>query len=103
MWGKERRAEQRHDAIIRAHIFSDGGQPQPVRIGDITGSGAMVIVSNPPEEGEKIELQIEGFGNLKATVAYSGDGVCGVMFMNAIQHRDRLLQWIKQQLLNAHI
>ena len=94
---KERRERRRLDLALEA-IMVLGGTPQRVTIRDITGAGAMLVLPNPPEEGTKIELCVEGFGDLPAEVTYSGDTFCGVLFSGAQEHRDKLSQWIVQRI-----
>lgn len=95
--GAERRREKRHEIQLKGELGLDGKIVQ-VTIGDLSGSGALIMVANPPEEGTLADLWISGFGDVEIKVMFSGDGVCGVMFTRPAEHRDRLLKWLTQQL-----
>jgi hypothetical protein len=95
--GAERRREQRFEVKIPGDLGVDG-EIIPVTIGDLSGSGALLVLDNPPEEGTIADLWISGFGDLEIKVMFSGDGVAGVMFTHPAEHRDRLLKWLMQQM-----
>lgn len=95
--GAERRREQRYDVNLRGDLGVDG-EIMPVTIGDLSGSGALLVLDKPPEEGTLADLWIEGFGDLEIKVMFSGDGVAGVMFTHPAEHRDRLLKWLMHQM-----
>jgi hypothetical protein len=97
----ERRREQRYDVNLNGDLGVDG-EILPVTIGDLSGSGAMLVLERPPEEGTIADLWIAGFGDLEIKVMFSGDGVCGVMFTHPAEHRDRLLKWLTQQMADGH-
>jgi hypothetical protein len=95
--GAERRREQRYEVKLDGDLGVDG-EILPVTIGDLSGSGAMLVLDRPPEEGTIADLWIAGYGDLEIKVMFSGDGVCGVMFTHPAEHRDRLLKWLMQQM-----
>src|ERR1700761_3780082 len=95
--GAERRGEQRYDVNLDGDLGVDG-EILPVTIGDLSGSGALLVIDRPPEEGTIADLWITGYGDLEIKVMFSGDGLCGVMFTNPAEHRDRLLKWLTQQM-----
>jgi len=95
--GAERRREQRYDVNLSGDLGVNG-EILPVTIGDLSGSGAMLVLDRPPEEGTIADLWIAGYGDLEIKVMFSGDGVCGVMFTHPAEHRDRLLKWLTQQM-----
>jgi hypothetical protein len=95
--GAERRREQRFEVKIPGDLGVDG-EIIPVTIGDLSGSGALLVLDNPPEEGTIADLWISGFGDLEIKIMFSGDGVAGVMFTHPAEHRDRLLKWLMQQM-----
>lgn len=95
--GAERRREKRHEIQLKGELGWNGKIVQ-VTIGDLSGSGAMIVVANPPEEGTLADLWIADFGDVEIKVMFSGDGVCGVMFTRPAEHRDRLLKWLTLQL-----
>jgi hypothetical protein len=98
--GAERRREQRYEVKLQGDLGVDG-EILPVTIGDLSGSGAMLVIDNPPEEGTIADLWISGFGDLEIKIMFSGDGVCGVMFTHPAEHRDRLLKWLTQQMADS--
>ena len=98
--GAERRREQRYEVNIKGDLGVDG-EILPVIIGDLSGSGALLVLDSPPEEGVIADLWITGFGDLEIKVMFSGDGVCGVMFTHPAEHRDRLLKWLTQQMADG--
>ena len=93
--GAERRRERRYDVNLNGDLGVDG-EILPVTIGDLSGSGAMLVLDRPPEEGTIADLWINGFGDLEVKIMFSGDGVAGVMFTHPAEHRDRLLKWLMQ-------
>lgn len=95
--GAERRREQRFEVNLNGDLGVDG-EILPVTIGDLSGSGAMLVLDRPPEEGTIADLWIAGYGDLEIKVMFSGDGLCGVMFTHPAEHRDRLLRWLTQQM-----
>jgi hypothetical protein len=98
--GAERRREQRYDVSLNGDLGVDG-EILPVTIGDLSGSGAMLVLDRPPEEGTIADLWIAGYGDLEIKVMFSGDGLCGVMFTHPAEHRDRLLKWLTQQMADG--
>jgi PilZ domain-containing protein len=95
--GAERRREQRYEVKLPGDLGVDG-EIYSVTIADLSGSGALLVMDKPPDEGAVADLWIEGFGDLEVKIMFSGDGVCGVMFTRPAEHRDRLLKWLMQQL-----
>jgi hypothetical protein len=100
--GAERRREQRYDVNLNGDLGVDG-EILPVTIGDLSGSGAMLVLDRPPEEGTIADLWITGYGDLEIKVMFSGDGLCGVMFTHPAAHRDRLLKWLTQQMADGQV
>jgi hypothetical protein len=100
--GAERRREERYEVNLKGDLGVDG-EVVPVTIGDLSGSGALLVISNPPEEGTIADLWIAGFGDLEIKVMFSGDGVAGVMFTHPAEHRDRLLKWLMHQMADGQI
>ena len=98
--GSERRREQRYEVKLPGDLGVDG-EVYPVTIADLSGSGALLVMDTPPDEGAIADLWITGFGDLEVKIMFSGDGVCGVMFTRPAEHRDRLLKWLMQQLASG--
>ena len=91
--GAERRREKRYKVQLRGELGVDG-EIIPVSIGDLSGSGALIMMPRPPDQGTVGDLLIAGFGDVEIKVMFSGDGMCGVMFTHPTEHRDRLLKWL---------
>jgi hypothetical protein len=97
--GAERRREKRYEVQLKGEMGVNG-EIRSVTIGDLSGSGAMVMMQQPPEQGEIADLWIAGFGDLEVKVMFCGDGMCGVMFTHPAEHRDRLLKWLTEDVLD---
>lgn len=95
--GAERRREKRYEVQLDGQLGVEG-EVIPVSIGDLSGSGALVYLPNPPAEGIVGDLWINGFGDLEVKIVFSGDGLCGLMFTRPAEHRDRLLKWLTEDL-----
>jgi hypothetical protein len=95
--GAERRREKRYEVQLRGEMGVDG-EVLPVTVGDLSGSGALVMMANPPDQGIIADLWIAGFGDVEIKIMFSGDGMCGVMFTRPAEHRDRLLKWLTGEL-----
>ena len=100
--GAERRRDERFEVDLKGDLGVDG-EILPVTIGDLSGSGALLVIDHPPEEGTIADLWIAGFGDLEIKVMFSGDGVAGVMFTHPAEHRDRLLKWLMQQITDGQL
>jgi hypothetical protein len=98
--GAERRREQRFEVQIPGDLGVDG-EIIPVTIGDLSGSGALLVLDNPPEEGTLADLWFSGFGDLVIKIMFSGDGVAGSLFTHPAEHRDRLLKWLMQRMADS--
>src|ERR1700761_4727344 len=95
--GAERRKEKRYEVQLDGELGVEGNVI-PVRIGDISGSGALLMIAKAPAEGLIGDLWIPGFGDLEVQIAYSGDGICGVTFTRPAECRDRLLKWLSEDI-----
>lgn len=95
--GAERRREKRYEVQLRGDMGVDG-KILPVSIGDLSGSGALIMMAEPPEQGSIADLWIAGFGDVEIKIMFCGDGMCGVMFTHPAEHRDRLLKWLAGEL-----
>ncbi len=94
--GAERRREKRYEVRLEGQLGVNG-EVFAVQIGDLSASGALLLMPTPPETGEICDLWIAGFGDLEIQVMYSGDKMCGVMFTRPAECRDRLLHWLKEE------
>src|SRR5690242_10506743 len=90
--GAERRREKRYEVKLPGQLGVNGNVVD-VQIGDLSASGALLLLANPPDVGEIGDLWISGFGDLEIQIMFSGDTMCGVVFTKPAECRDRLLHW----------
>jgi hypothetical protein len=90
--GAERRKEIRHRVELRAALrFQD--RELPAQIGELSMSGALVFLKDPPPTGSDVELIIEDANPIAAKIMHSGQYFCGLALANQ-KHRDLFLKWI---------
>jgi hypothetical protein len=94
----DRRKEQRFDVELHGELRYDDAT-FAVQIADISGSGALVFMEDPPPAGSKAELWIEDFGTLPIQIMRTGEYFCGVEITDAARYRDRLLDWLRKEAL----
>src|SRR5258706_15066393 len=92
----DRRKERRYEVELHGELRYEGAAVA-VQIADISASGALVFMEDPPPAGSKAELWIEDFGVLPIQIMHSGEYFCGVAITNPVRHRDRLLNWLRQE------
>jgi len=92
----ERRKERRYEVELHGELRIDGAC-YAVQIADISGSGALVFMEDPPEAGSTAELWIEDFGTLPVEIMHAGEHFCGIAISNAAKYRDQLLTWLRQE------
>jgi hypothetical protein len=98
--GAERRREKRYEVKLGGQLGMNG-EVVDVQIGDISASGALLLMTNPPDVGEVGDLWITGFGDLEIQIMFSGETMCGVVFTHPAECRDRLLLWLKEEATKA--
>src|SRR5882672_4848016 len=89
----ERRKEKRLDAHLKGRLRF-AARTFAMEIGDLSRSGALVLVKDPPPPGALAELWIEDYGPIAIQVMHSGVYFCGVAFDEAATHCSRLLGWL---------
>jgi hypothetical protein len=92
----ERRRERRYEVELHGELRYEGAV-FAVQIADISGSGALVFLENPPPSGTEAEMWIEDFGILPVQIMHSGEHFCGVALSNPAKYRDQLLEWLRQE------
>lgn len=76
----DRRTEDRHSVSLEAMIRAYRMPPRSVRLVDISGGGAMLVMDEEaPERGDEVLLVIECI-EVVATVAWANDHACGLAF-----------------------
>jgi hypothetical protein len=93
----DRRRERRYEVALHGELRYDGAC-FAVEIADVSGSGALVFMEDPPEAGSEAELWIDEYGVVPIEIMHSGDSFCGVAIMNPAQHRDSLLRWLREEI-----
>ncbi len=92
----DRRKERRYEVELHGELRYEGAAVA-VQIADISGSGALVFMEDPPPAGTEAELWIEDFGILPIEIMHAGEHFCGVAISNPARYRDRLLDWLRQE------
>ena len=95
-FGAERRTERRYEVELHGELRFDG-KAVPVKIADLSPSGALLMISNPPQSGRIVQLWIEDFGVVDVEVMHSGDTFCGLALANPAKQRDQLIEWLRQE------
>ena len=96
----DRRRERRYEVELHGELRCDGAC-FAVLIADISGSGALVFMEDPPEAGCEAELWIEDFGVVTIEIMHAGEHFCGVAIANPAQYRDRLLNWLRLEIASG--
>lgn len=89
----ERRKEIRHTVELKGVLLSDG-KKFPSEVGDLSASGALILVKGAPPIGTAAELWIEDYGPIAIKVMHAGAYFCGVSFLDPAAHRLRLQHWL---------
>ena len=92
--GHERRKERRYDVALQGELTFDG-KTVPVEISDLSASGALLILANPPPVGSVVDLLIPEFGIISLEVMHAGESFCGMALANPAEQRDKLLDWLR--------
>ena len=92
----DRRKDRRYQVELHGELRYDGAA-FAVQIADVSASGALVFMEDPPPAGSEAELWIEDFGMLPIEIMHAGEHFCGVAISNPARHRDRLLEWLRQE------
>jgi CheY-like chemotaxis protein len=92
----ESRKERRYAVELHGEFRFDG-KSVPARIAELSPSGALLMMSDPPPSGAMAELWIEDFGALAVEVMHSGDTFCGLALAKPAEQRDKLIEWLRQE------
>src|SRR5258706_8183933 len=92
----DRRKERRYEVELHGELRYEGAAVA-VQIADISGSGALVFMEDPPAAGTEAELWIEDFGILPIEIMHAGEHFCGVAITNPARYRDPPRYWLRQE------
>ncbi len=98
----DRRRERRYQIDLPAMARTGSGVKEAahaVMVSDLSASGALISMQESGREfsaGERISLLLDGFGAIEAQVAHVGSTFYGLRFLHAHLHRDRLADWLRQ-------
>jgi hypothetical protein len=92
----DRRRDRRFEVELHGELRYDAAA-FAVQIADISGSGALFFMENPPPAGGRAELWIEDFGILPIQIMRAGEYFGGVAITNPPRYRDRFLDWLRQE------
>jgi hypothetical protein len=89
----ERRKEVRHAVQLKG-VLQSGETKFPLEVGDLSASGALILVKGAPSVGTLAQLWIEEYGPIAIRVMHAGAYFCGVSFLDPAAHRLRLQHWL---------
>ena len=98
--GANRRRERRYQVDLPA-TARVADAVHPVVLADLSLEGALIISGASFPCGAVISLAIDEFGVIDARVVHAGKEFCGVQFLNAHLHRDRLAAWLHAEVGSA--
>jgi hypothetical protein len=98
--GADRRRTPRYQVDLpgTAHF---GEAVHPVVLADLSLEGALIVSGASFPCGAVISLAIDEFGIIDAKVVHAAKEFCGVQFVNAHLHRDRLAAWLRAEVGSA--
>ncbi len=81
----DQRAETREPASVASAILGVRGRAYPVKIGNISPSGAMVAFDRTPHIGEQVSLQLADRAAIEGSVCWVRDGKIGINFFSPLE------------------
>jgi hypothetical protein len=88
-----RRKEVRHTVHLIGRLRI-GENSFPLEVGDLSVSGALILMKDPPAAGTQAELWIEGYGPIAIQIVHGGAYFCGISFNDPAEHRLKLQHWL---------
>lgn len=89
----DRRKEVRHTVNLIGKL-SYGEKSFPLEVGDLSVSGALILMKDPPAAGTAADLWIEGYGPIAIQIVHGGAYFCGISFNDPAEHRLKLQHWL---------
>ncbi len=105
--GAERRREKRYQVDLPASVALDGasnGLAAAALVSDLSASGALLTEVSGAVilvKGTQLTLELHDFGAIEAKVVHVGQGFYGLTFINPHLHRDRLSNWLREEVVPA--
>ena len=96
----EKRREERHTAHQLGRLRR-GDKSFPLKVGDLSYSGALILIKDAPPVGAMAVLWIEDYGPIAIQVVRSGAYYCGVSFAKPAAHRLKLQYWLAAELAHS--
>jgi hypothetical protein len=81
----DQRGEPRFVGEVGTSVLSIGGRNHVVRVGNISTSGAMVVLADVPRIGEPVTLQLLDHGAVAGQVRWVRDGHVGITFADPLK------------------
>ncbi|WP_439816519.1 PilZ domain-containing protein [Zavarzinia sp. CC-PAN008] len=92
----DRRRERRYEVDLAGAAEFDGAS-WPAVISDLSPSGALISADAPFSTGQVIVLDVAEFGRIDSRIVHAGAGFFGLQFLKPHLHRDRLTDWLRQE------
>lgn len=83
------RLETRNNIFVVAVLFADGQPGMPVRVRDVSGSGAQVEAANLPPLGTRVTL-VRGDRSVAGRIAWNRSGRAGLSLVGPVHVPDWL-------------
>ena len=81
----DQRAETREPGAAKSAILGLRGRGYPVKIANISPSGAMVSFDRTPHIGEQVSLQLPDRAAIEGSVCWVRDGKIGINFFSPME------------------
>jgi hypothetical protein len=93
--GGERRKDTRYRVHLKGRLLW-GENSVNLEVGDLSASGALILVKDGPKSGATAELWIENYGPIAIRIMHSGAYFCGIAFEDAASLRPALRHWLNE-------
>jgi hypothetical protein len=90
------RKERRYQVDLHGELYY-GSKVFAAQITDISESGALLLLHNPPPAGAEADMWIEDFGSLPVVIIHSGEFFCGIALCHPAKYPDELLDWLRRK------
>src|SRR4051812_19572875 len=91
----DRRRGRRYQVELNGELRSSE-RTVSVRIIELSASGALLVLAEPPSDGSVVDLWIQDFRAIRMQVVHSSGNYCGLTLVNPAMDRNDLLDWLRQ-------